>query len=209
MNRIIKKYYYTFIENLARKIGVIPKAKKRETLTKKGNLVIGDYTYGHENIDFQIYKGSECKVEIGKFCSIGPNAKIILGGIHPPNWVSLYPFRINFKIEGAYTDGMPSTNGNIVIGNDVWIGTDVTILSGITIGNGAIIATGSLVTKNVEPYTIVGGVPCKLIKKRFSDEVIAKLEKISWWNWDEEKIMDNIHLFSSSDVEEFITKHSL
>lgn len=201
--------YHSLINALSRKLVKIPLFLKQKQLRIKGNLLVGKNTYGVENIDFQIYKGSECKVEIGKFCSIGPNAKIILGGIHPPNWVSLYPFRINFKIEGAYTDGMPSTNGNIVIGNDVWIGTDVTILSGITIGNGAIIATGSLVTKNVEPYTIVGGVPCKLIKKRFSDEVVTKLEKISWWNWDEEKIMDNIHLFSSSDVEEFITKHSL
>ncbi len=200
--------YHSLINSLSRKLIKIPLFLKQKQLRIQGNLLVGKNTYGAENIDFQIYKGSECKVEIGKYCSIGPNTKIILGGIHPPNWVSLYPFRINFKLEGAYTDGMPSTNGNIVIGNDVWIGTDVTILSGVTIGDGAIIATGSLVTKNVEPYTIVGGVPCKLIKKRFSEEVIGKLQKISWWNWEEEKINDNIHLFSSSEIDIFIKKHS-
>jgi acetyltransferase-like isoleucine patch superfamily enzyme len=134
--------YHSLINALSRKLVKIRLFLKQKQLRIKGNLLVGKNTYGVENIDFQIYKGSECKVEIGKFCSIGPNAKIILGGIHPPNWVSLYPFRINFKIEGAYTDGMPSTNGNIVIGNDVWIGTDVTILSGITISNGVIIQLG-------------------------------------------------------------------
>jgi len=89
--------------------------------------------------------------------------------------------------------------GDTVIGNDVWIGQYVTIMPGIKIGDGAIIAANSTVVKNVEPYTIYGGNPAKLIKKRFSDEKIEFLLKIQWWNWDEEKIFNNLEKLTSQD----------
>ncbi len=172
-------------------------------------MEIGKHTYGIENVDFQVYKGSECNIEIGKYCSIGPDVRIITGGIHPPEWVSLYPFRIQFKLKGAFLDGMPRTNGNIVIGNDVWIGTGVTILSGVFIGDGAIVATGSLVTKNLDPYCIYGGVPCKLIKKRFPDDDVKKLQDIAWWNWDEIDVLDAVELLSSENIKDFLIKYKL
>ena len=125
------------------------------------------------------------------------------------NWVSLYPFRIQFGIEGKESDGIPATKGPIIIGNDVWIGTGVTIMSGISIGNGAVIAGNSLITKNVEPYSIVGGVPAKEIKKRFDPKTIDQLEKIKWWDWDIERIKTNIDLLSSTQINEFIKKNSI
>ena len=91
--------------------------------------------------------------------------------------------------------------GDIVIGNDVWIGYDAVIMAGVTIGDGAIIGTRAVVTKDVEPYSIVGGVPAKEIRKRFSPEVIKKLMEIQWWNWPIEKIRDAITDIHSSNVD--------
>ena len=106
---------------------------------------------------------------------------------------------------GARTDVKAISNawenkGDIIIGNDAWIGYDAIIRAGVTIGDGAIIGTRALVTKDVEPYTIVGGIPAKPIRKRFDDETIAELERIRWWDWDEEKIKQNISLIQSGDI---------
>jgi virginiamycin A acetyltransferase len=86
-----------------------------------------------------------------------------------------------------------------VIGNDVWIGQNVTIMPGVKIGDGAIIAANSTIARNVEPYAIYGGNPAKLIKKRFEDEKIELLLKLQWWNWDEEKIFNNLEMLTSGD----------
>ncbi|MDB4513376.1 CatB-related O-acetyltransferase [Akkermansiaceae bacterium] len=104
---------------------------------------------------------------------------------------------------------MPSTRGPIIIENDVWIGTGATILSGVTIGNGAVILAGALVTNNVAAYTIVGGVPAKNVRQRFSDDEIAALEKIKWWTWSEHKLKQNINLLSSGDISLFIDKNRI
>ena len=92
--------------------------------------------------------------------------------------------------------------GDIVIGNDVWIGFEAVILSGVTIGDGAIIGTRAVVTKDVPPYTIVGGVPAKPIRKRFSDGVISELLKVQWWNWSENRIKKNIAAIQSGRIED-------
>jgi len=130
-----------------------------------------------------------------------------LGGNHPIDWVSLFPFRAQFNLEGKDCDGIPETKGPIIIGNDVWIGTGVTIMSGVTIGNGAVIAGNSVVTKNVDSFSIVGGVPAKEIKKRFSQEIVSSLENIEWWDWELKKIKENIGLLSSNNINDFIHKH--
>ena len=92
--------------------------------------------------------------------------------------------------------------GDIVVGNDVWIGYEAVILSGVTIGDGAVIGARAVVTKDVPPYTIVGGVPAKPIKKRFSDESIKKLQSIRWWDWSKEKIAENITAIQSGNIEQ-------
>ena len=176
-----------------------------ERLRKEGLLKVGEHTYGKIVVD--AYEGSESKITIGKYCSISRDVRFINGGIHPIDWVSLYPFRIKWKMEGALADGMPTTKGPIQVMNDVWIGTGSTILSGVTIGNGAIIMAGSIVTKDIPAFTIVGGIPAKPVKKRFSDQEIQALEEIKWWDWSEEKIKENVDLLSATDLTKFIETH--
>lgn len=180
-----------------------------EDLMSRGLLEIGAHTYQWQSLKIDVYAGSEAKVSIGKFCSIAKEVRIITGGIHPTNWVATFPFRSHFNLPGKNHDGMPATNGSIHIGNEVWIGTGVTILSGVNIGNGAVIATGSLVTKDVPDYAIVGGVPAQIIKFRFTPEQIKALITIQWWDWDLEKIKANIHLLSSTAIQEFILSHQI
>lgn len=141
-----------------------------------------------------------------KFCSIACGAKFLFTSAnHAMSSLSTYPFPIFFeeweldvkKITTAWDN-----KGGIVIGNDVWIGFEAVILSGVTIGDGAIIGTRAVVTKDVPPYTIVGGVPAKPIRKRFSDDVISQLLKIQWWNWPENRIKKNIGAIQSGRMED-------
>lgn len=161
---------------------------------------IGDYTSIAENSKISM-------TSIGKYCSIGPN--FISGwGIHPTNGVSTSPI---FYSKNHATGKTFSENNKILerlpieIGNDVWIGANCFILDGVKIGNGAIVAAGSVVTKDVESYSIVGGVPAKHIKYRFEIEQIEELEKIKWWNFDRENLKDVERYFF--DIDNFIEKH--
>ena len=132
-------------------------------------MQIGKYTYVRPNI---FWKNANGKLIIGKFCSLANNINIYLGGNHNINWVTTYPFgTINQDVFNSFNvahHGHPFTKGNVIIGNDVWIGKNVTIMSGITIGDGSVIANNSHVVKDVEPYSLVGGNPVKLIKYRFT-----------------------------------------
>jgi chloramphenicol O-acetyltransferase type B len=145
---------------------------------------IGKYTY---------VSSGACIVNstLGGFCSIGPNALIGLG-THPLQWISTHPAFYSTRMQAnrtfatadRFTDELRPVN----IGNDVWIGAASTVLGGISIGDGAVVAAGAVVTKDVMPYTIVGGVPARLIGKRFDDETIAELIECKWWNWSDEKL---------------------
>ena len=147
-------------------------------------------------------------LRIGSFCGIGPNVTILLGLEHRPDWVTIYPFN-RFLSEYIDLKGNPATKGPVVIGNDVWIGMNSFILSGVTIGDGAVIGACSVVTRNVGPYTIVAGNPAKVIRKRFDQETIDKLLKIKWWDWNIERIKENMPLLLSNKLEEFIEKNYL
>jgi acetyltransferase-like isoleucine patch superfamily enzyme len=167
-------------------------------------MSVGKYTYFSENPN--IRWPDSANIKIGKFCSIASNLTIYLGGNHNTNWVTTYPFGHVYqetfnRFNGA---GHPSTKGNVIIGNDVWIADNVTIMSGVTIGDGAVIANGSHVVKNVEPYSLVGGNPAKLIKYRFSKEQIEKLLLIKWWDWEDEKINEFTPLLCNSNIDTFI-----
>jgi virginiamycin A acetyltransferase len=184
-----------------------------KNLVNNPNIIVGDYTYYD---DFENVSNFEKNVKyhfdfigdkliIGKFCMIASGATFIMnGGNHLTEATSAYPFAI---FGGAWQDAMKGksypTKGDTVIGNDVWIGHDATIMPGVQIGDGAIIATKSVVTKNVEPYTIVGGNPAKPIKKRFSEDIIARLLEMKWWDWDVEKITQNVDKLTSNPEELF------
>jgi acetyltransferase-like isoleucine patch superfamily enzyme len=165
-------------------------------------IEVGRYTYGYEDSVIHSW-GEDTKVIIGNFCSIASNVEFFLGGNHRVDWITTYPFgHIYDEIFNTFNgEGHPKTNGNIVIGNDVWVGMSTKIMSGVFIGDGAVIASNSVVTKNVEPYSIVGGNPAKLIKKRFNLETIELLLSLKWWDWEEKKINQNLNILCSPEIE--------
>lgn len=132
-------------------------------------VIVGKHTYGQINVTD--YSPSNTHLIIGAYCSIAPNVKFLLGGEHKTKCISTFPFKVMRFGESKEAD----SKGDIVIKDDVWIGESAIICSGVTIGQGAVIAAGSVVTKNVQPYAIVGGNPAKVIKYRFTDELIDKL----------------------------------
>ncbi|WP_196891862.1 CatB-related O-acetyltransferase [Aureivirga marina] len=182
-----------------------------KNIIKNPNIIVGDYTYYD---DFENVENFEKNVKyhfdfigdkliIGKFCMIASDVKFIMnGGNHLTESISSYPFAIfGEDWKNAMDNKKYPNKGNTIIENDVWIGHNVTIMPGIKIGNGSIIASNSTITKNIEPYSIVGGNPAKLIKKRFSEENIKLLKEIQWWNWDIEKITKNVSLLTSNDFD--------
>ena len=203
MKKIIQKFIYKLVKSSFR----LRRHSTINDLILKKQLIIGNHTYGINNLDIHTYKGSESKIIIGKYCSLSKNITVITGGNHPLEWISTYPFRANWDMSGKYEDGMPYSNGDIIIGNDVWIGTGATILSGITIGHGAVIAAGSIIVKDVPPYSIFGGSPAKIIRFRFSEIQIEKLLKIKWWDWNDHKVKNNVRFLNSDKIEYFLNNN--
>lgn len=198
---------------------IYPRTSDKQTVYLKNvisnpNIEVGDYTmyndFVHDPTDFEKnnvlyhYPINKDKLKIGKFCSVACGAKFLFTSAnHTMKSLSTYPFPIFFEewgLAGKDISNAWDNRGDIVIGNDVWIGYEAVILSGVTIGDGAIIGTRAVVTKDVPPYTIVGGVPAKPIRKRFDDETIKKLEEVRWWNWDDEKIRQSIQAIQNGDI---------
>lgn len=146
---------------------------------------VGKGTYGV--LDIHAYGGYE-KLTIGNYCSIGPNVHFLLRIEHPTNCVSTYPFKV--WVCGEENESL--SKGDITVGDDVWIGINAIIMSGVHIGQGAVVAAGAVVTKDVPPYAIVGGVPAKVIKYRFSEDIINKLLEFDFSKLDETAIAENI-----------------
>lgn len=143
---------------------------------------------------------------IGRFCSIACGAKFLFtSGNHTMRSLSNYTFPIFFdewNLDAKNIRSAWDNKGDIVLGNDVWVGYEAVIMSGVTIGNGAIIGTRAVVTKDVPPYTIVGGVPAKPIRKRFDDDTIRALENLRWWDWEREKIARSIVAIQNGRLDE-------
>ncbi|MDC0933240.1 CatB-related O-acetyltransferase [Arcobacteraceae bacterium] len=142
------------------------------------------------------------KLIIGSYCSIGSGAVFMMAGNqgHKKEWVSTFPFYFQANIFKDAKNGFDKT-GDTVIGNDVWIGTEAMIMSGVTIGDGAIIAARAVVTKDVEPYSIVGGNPGVVIKFRFNKKEIEQLLSMKWWNWDEDKVKEVMPFICSPSID--------
>jgi len=164
---------------------------------------IGDYTYGFPRV---VSWNEGAGLKIGRFCSIAENVSIFLGGEHRTDWVTTYPFSVLDDCFSHIT-GHPSTKGDVEIGNDVWIGWSATLMSGIRVGDGAVIGAFAVVARDVKPYEIVAGNPARHIRPRFSEDIVEKLLAIRWWDWDIEKIRENVPHLLQDDIEKFVNLH--
>ena len=175
------------------------------------SITVGAYTtyddFVRDPRDFQKnnvlyhYAVNREKLVIGKFCSIACGAKFLFNSAnHALGSLSTYPFPIFFEEWDLTVENIPrawDNKGNIVVGNDVWIGYEAVVLAGVTIGDGAVIGARAVVTHDVPPYAIMGGVPAKLIRKRFDDDTIQSLLSLRWWDWPEERIAANLEAIQS------------
>ena len=181
---------------------IYPRPQDRATVYLKNVITdpgihVGDYTMyhdvAHDPREFQRrnvlyhYPINGEHLRIGRFCSIASGAKFLFNSAnHTLSSLSTYPFPIFFEEWGLPADGVAEAwdhRGDIVVGNDVWIGYEAVILAGVTVGDGAVIGARAVVTRDVPPYTIVGGVPARTIRRRFPGDVIARLLAVRWWEW--------------------------
>lgn len=182
-----------------------------KNVIKNPKITVGDYSYYdnaekpeafEENVLY-LYPFSKDQLMIGKFCAIASGVKFLMNGAnHLINSLSTYPFPIFQNGWEKHLNQNWPFKGDTVIGNDVWIGYESVIMPGVKIGDGAIISAMSVVTKDVPPYTIVGGNPAREIRKRFSPEVTEALLQIQWWNWPIEKITQALPILMSGSVDE-------
>ena len=185
-----------------------------KNVISRPNIEVGDFTmyndfvndpkdFERNNVLYQ-YPINNDRLIIGKYCSIACGAKFLFNSAnHTMTSLSTYPFPLFFEEWGLEKKNVTNAWDNkedIVVGSDVWIGYEAVILAGVTIGDGAIIGTRAVVTKDVPPYTIVGGIPAKPIRKRFDDEMISHLLALKWWDWAEERIAQNINLIQSGNI---------
>lgn len=187
-----------------------------KNMVSNPNIIVGDYTYYD---DFEDVKNFERNVRyhfdfvgdkliIGKFCMIASGVTFIMNGAnHLTDAISTYPFAIFGGDWARAMDGKTyPTKGDTIIGNDVWIGYNATIMPGVQVGDGAIIASNSTVVRDVAPYTIVGGNPAKLIRQRFTEEEIARLLELQWWNWDVEQISAQVGQLTGNNLSALFLK---
>lgn len=199
---------------------IYPRTEDKQTVYLKSvitnpNITVGDYTmyndfvndptlFEKNNVVYH-YPINHDRLVIGKFCSIACGARFLFNSAnHTMTSLSTYPFPLFFeewRLDRKDVATSWDNKGDIIIGNDVWIGYEAVMLAGVTIGDGAIIGTRAVVTKDVPPYTIVGGVPAKPIRKRFSEETVSALLEIKWWDWPKEKIAQNIGAIQSGHIE--------
>lgn len=193
LKELIKKSYIK-IKNPQKHLVIKKGANVAVSSSFEGYNTIGINTFFGGSMGFGTYIGDNSRIsaKIGRYCSISSSVEVALGTHPTKNWVSTHPsfFSLN-NPSGLYyskTQRFEEKTPQTEIGNDVWIGYGALILGGIKIGDGAIVAAGAVVTKDVPPYAIVGGVPAKIIRYRFSEEEINKLLKIKWWNFPQDKL---------------------
>lgn len=178
------------------------------------NVEVGEYTIYNDFVrdprDFEKnnvlyhYPINGDRLVIGRFCSIACGAKFMFtSGNYSMQSLANYTFPIFFDEWGLDAKDICNAwdnKGDTVIGNDVWIGYEAVIMPGVKIGDGAVIGTRALVTKDVPPYTIVGGVPAKPIRRRFDDATVEKLEALRWWDWDEDRLKRALPAIQAGDI---------
>lgn len=200
---------------------LFPRTGDKQTVYLKNvitdpSIIVGDYTMYNDFVNDPVgfernnvlyhYPINRDRLIIGKFCSIACGAKFLFNSAnHTLSSLSTYPFPLFFEEWGLEKRNVAASwdnKGDIVIGNDVWIGYEAVIMAGVTIGDGAIIGARAVVTKDVPPYTVAGGIPAKPIKKRYPEETIAALSELKWWDWPEERIAQNLHAIQAGKLNE-------
>lgn len=200
---------------------LFPRTRDKQTVYLKNvitdpSITVGDYTMYNDFVNDPVgfernnvlyhYPINRDRLIIGKFCSIACGAKFLFNSAnHTLSSLSTYPFPLFFEEWGLEKRNVAASwdnKGDIVIGNDVWIGYEAVIMAGVTIGDGAIIGARAVVTKDVPPYTVAGGIPTKPIKKRYPEETIAALSELKWWDWPEERIAQNLHAIQAGKLNE-------
>ena len=185
------------------------------TIINNPNIIVGDYTIYNDFVNdptqfeknnvLYHYPINQDRLIIGKFCSIACGAKFLFNSAnHTLKSLSNYTFPLFFEeweLDKKNVASAWDNKGDIIIGNDVWIGYEAVIMAGVHIGDGAVIAARAVVTKDVPPYTIVGGTPARKIRMRFEGETIAKLQQIQWWNWPVEKIRQSLPYIMNGTVD--------
>lgn len=214
MRKILKYLYKFFICIKVRSKGVLIKPSvnfNNKTIFEGTNVVLKGAYISNTYVGYGTYICNDTSLancQIGRFCSIGQRVRVVTGN-HPSSiFVSTNPMFFSIRKQNGKTlcdknkfEEILSINGrNLIIGNDVWIGDGVVFKGGITIGDGAIIAMGACVTKDVPPYAIVGGVPAKIIRYRFSEKQINRLLEIKWWNNSEDWLKEHSNLFDNIDI---------
>lgn len=179
-----------------------------QDLMNRGLVTVGRHTYPRVP-PVIYYPGDTAKVRIGSYTSIAGGCQLLPGGEHRTDWITTFPLRIQFDVPGKYLDGSPHSKGDIEIGNDVWLAKNSMVLSGVTIGDGAVVAAGAVVANDVPPFAMVAGVPARIVRFRFSDSQISALLRISWWDWDENFVLERIDDLCSANVDAFIRKYGM
>lgn len=182
-----------------------------KNVVKNPNIIVGDYTYyddigGSDKFEERVthhYDFIGDKLIIGKFCAIARGIEFVMNGAnHRMDSITTYPFYI---MGNGWDKIVPTIDelpikGDTIVGNDVWIGQNVTIMPGVHIGDGAIIGTNSVVASDIPPYSVAVGNPCKVIKRRFDEDLIEYLLDLKWWNWSADKIFRNLDALSSGNL---------
>lgn len=200
---------------------IYPRTGDNQTIYLKNvitnpNISVGDYTMYNDFVNDPVmfeknnvlyhYPINHDKLIIGKFCSIACGARFLFNSAnHTMSSLSTYPFPLFFEEWDLKQEDVATSwdnKGDIIIGSDVWIGYEAVILAGVAIGDGAIIGSRAVVTKDVPPYTIVGGIPAKPIRKRFDDKTITRLLQIKWWDWPKERIAENMDAIKAGRIEQ-------
>ncbi len=211
LKRIVKKIFLMY-RNRKKNVYLHRNSNVAARTTFEGHNYVGACSTFNGDMGYGSYIGDDSYInaKIGRYCSIAGHV-VVVQGFHPTEgFVSTHPAFYSkdncVHLSYAHTTlfdefryANPKEKYAVTIGNDVWIGYGATLIAGIEIGDGAVIAAGAVVTKDVEPYSIVGGVPAKVIRKRFSDEQIESLQRIQWWRQKPDWISKNAHLFSDID----------
>jgi acetyltransferase-like isoleucine patch superfamily enzyme len=197
---ILKKFFFRQAERRLKKIPALLRGQARFKLHYPGKYAFGVGSYGLP----KIHDWDEgATLAIGAYCSIAMNVQIFLGGHHHGEWATTYPFSAMLPDVGDIPVASFS-RGNVIIGNDVWLCSGCVVLSGVTIGDGAIVSAGALVTRNVEPYSIVAGNPARHVRWRFDELTRSALLDLAWWNWPSEEIARMAPVLCSNNIEALV-----